>query len=284
MSHRQSALTARELTAAVTEERGRLAIGLAFVAGSVDAVGYLVLSHLFTAHLSGNSAAAGAYTGQKEWALAFKRFFPIPVFIVGVLIGAAVTEAGNRRRARSPMAPVLLLEIALLVPFLAWGQAVLHGGIIPPRPPWRYFLLAAMPALAMGLQNATLKRVANLTVRTTFVTGNLVNLADETVTLLFWMWDRLRRRSATRLRRTLLVSGRQPAALRMRVLFWVWFAFAVGACVSSFADLRWGLWSFLIPLAGLAVIFAIDWRSPADRYTPRPETQSCEMPNPNDSA
>jgi uncharacterized membrane protein YoaK (UPF0700 family) len=82
-------------------EKAWLAVLLAWVAGFVDAVGYLSLSHLFLAHMSGNSAAMGAYFGQGRWGAAFHRAFPIPMFVLGVAAGAALNEAASRRGVRS---------------------------------------------------------------------------------------------------------------------------------------------------------------------------------------
>src|SRR5436190_18824278 len=46
---------------------------------------------------------------------------------------------------------------------------------------WDYFLLAVLAVLAMGWQNAALRRVAGVPVHTTFVTGILTHLAEESV-------------------------------------------------------------------------------------------------------
>src|ERR1019366_5325902 len=50
--------------------RPRVAITLAAIAGWVDAVGFLVLFGLFTAHLSGNTARLGVELGQGNVGLA----------------------------------------------------------------------------------------------------------------------------------------------------------------------------------------------------------------------
>src|SRR5690349_6360434 len=78
------------------QEKVWLAVSLAWVAGFVDAVGYVSLFRLFIAHMSGNSAAMGAHFGQGEWGEAFYRAFPIPVFVLGVIAGAALHEAASR--------------------------------------------------------------------------------------------------------------------------------------------------------------------------------------------
>jgi len=109
---------------------------LAWVAGFVDAVGYVSLSHLFIAHMSGNSAAMGAYFGQGRWGEAFHRAFPIPLFVLGVVAGAALNEAAFLHVVRSPFALTLWLEAALLAAFMACGGGMIGGGEIRSRPTW----------------------------------------------------------------------------------------------------------------------------------------------------
>ena len=75
------------------------------VGGFVDAVGYLVLFNLFTAHMSGNSVAMTVHAGEGNWAAALYRGFPIPLFLAGVVVGALLSEAPFRRGMRSTFAP-----------------------------------------------------------------------------------------------------------------------------------------------------------------------------------
>lgn len=69
---------------------------LALTAGCVDAVGYMVLWQVFTAHMSGNSVSAVVHAGAGKLAVAFHRAFPIPFFVLGVFVGAALSEAPAR--------------------------------------------------------------------------------------------------------------------------------------------------------------------------------------------
>jgi uncharacterized membrane protein YoaK (UPF0700 family) len=50
---------------------------LAWVAGYVDAVGFLTLAGLFVAHMSGNTVRLGVFVGDGDWSLAAQRFVPI---------------------------------------------------------------------------------------------------------------------------------------------------------------------------------------------------------------
>ena len=90
-----------KLEARKEREKAWLALLLAGVAGAVDAVGYLLLLHLFTAHMSGNSVAMGLSIGQTQWQTALLRAIPIPLFVFGVALGTAVIEIAIRQRIRS---------------------------------------------------------------------------------------------------------------------------------------------------------------------------------------
>ena len=59
-------------------------VSLAAVGGYVDAVGFLTLFHVFTAHMSGNSVWFGSSLGLGDWRIGLHHLFPIPLFVVGV--------------------------------------------------------------------------------------------------------------------------------------------------------------------------------------------------------
>lgn len=235
---------------------------LAWAAGGVDAVGYLTLFHLFTAHMSGNSAAMGAEVGRGAWTEGFRRLFPIPVFVAGVALGAVVTETGLRRKAVRPLLPTLGLEVALLAGFLFWGHALqgqreLHAPAGPA-----YYGLAALPALAMGVQNAALRRVGKVNVRTTYVTGMLTNFTETAVEVGYWLRDRTKGRGRRRLLLALRVAPRRPAARRISLFGGIWAVYVVGALLGGALQGRWGFWALLPPLAGLLGLIVADLRAP----------------------
>jgi uncharacterized membrane protein YoaK (UPF0700 family) len=238
-------------------EKAWVAVLLACVAGAVDAVGYLTLFHLFTAHMSGNSVAMGAHLGRQEWGEAFRRMFPIPVFVLGVTLGGGVTELAGRRGVRSVFSPALGLEMALLAAFMLFGGGDFYEGAVRADPAWKFYALAALPAAAMGVQSATLRRVGGRTVRTTYITGLLTNLTEEGVAFLFWFLDHARPPRERRGAGTLRVLPR-PSARRAALLGGVYGGYVSGAVLGSVAELRWSLLSLLLPLCGLAVVVGCD--------------------------
>ena len=164
----------------------RLAFALAWAGGMVDATGFLTLAHRFTAHMSGNSAALGAYIGIGDWAEALRRLTPIPLFVVGVGIGAALIEAAARLGIRSSLSVALAVEGLLLLGFRIFGGSGLHPGAPSASAAWQFDLLTAFLALAMGVQGAALQRAGCATVHTTYINGMLTNLAKEVVAYAFW--------------------------------------------------------------------------------------------------
>lgn len=75
---------------------------LAWVAGYVDAVGFLTLAGLFVAHMSGNTVRLGVFAGDGDWSLGAQRLVPIVFFTLGVMGGIALVEALRRRSTPAP--------------------------------------------------------------------------------------------------------------------------------------------------------------------------------------
>jgi uncharacterized membrane protein YoaK (UPF0700 family) len=234
------------------------AILLAWVAGFVDAVGYLTLFKLFTAHMSGNSAALGAYLGQGHWSEAFHRAFPIPLFVLGVALGAGLTEIAVHRGVRSPFSIALGIEAMLLLLFMLLGNRELRAGTLRRDMGWVLYPLASLPSLAMGLQNATLRRVGSEHVRTTYITGMLTDMAESGVKYLFWLGAEARGRGMAGFVGALRRSSRQTSWFETLLSGGIWSAFIAGAALGGFMLGMWQLWSLSLPLVGLAVVIAQD--------------------------
>jgi uncharacterized membrane protein YoaK (UPF0700 family) len=242
-------------------EKAWLALVLALTAGCVDAVSYMVLWKVFTAHMSGNSASAAVHAGEDRIAEACHRAFPIPLFVFGVALGAALSEALARNGRRRIFAVAVGLEAALLLLFLLWGGTILNDGKIPEEPAWRFYLLVALPTLAMGVQNASLRRVGNATVRTTYISGMLCNFAEQSVQSLFWLrdqWSAQRGRRGDWLRRFAV----QPSVAHLCLQGGIWLAFVAGALFGVGATLRWGLLSLMGPIVCLSIIAICDLVTP----------------------
>lgn len=206
--------------------------------GFIDAVGYITLFHLFTAHQSGNSVGLGVALGQGDWLEALHRVTPILAYVPAVALGAFLIETGQRRHVRSTVTLVLCAEAIALVAAIALGTPHLSHGRIETVTGGVYYLVAALLAGAMGLQSASLRRVAGHTVRTNFVTGVLTNLAESGVVGLF-EW-----RDARRGKRP-----RRPPFGRVALLAGLWAIYLAGGVVGAELDRQWQLRALALPLA-----------------------------------
>ncbi len=219
--------------------RPRVAITLAAIGGWVDAVGFLVLFGLFTAHLSGNTARLGVELGQGDAGLALTYAVPIIVFFLGVVAGIAYighAEPGSRR-----LGPLLGVELTLLVLYLALGTVLRDAGDLTVRS-GAYYALAVLAVAAMGLQTAALRHVAGVSVHTTFITGMVTNLAEEVVG----------------------TARRDPgAARRARVHGGLVGAYIVGAVGGSALESAWTLWALAVPIGALVVLIVTVGRARA---------------------
>jgi uncharacterized membrane protein YoaK (UPF0700 family) len=156
----------------------QIGVTLTFVAGAVDAGGFLLLGQ-FTAHMSGNASSIADHLQSGAWRLVLAGVAAFAPFVGGAAVSAALIGGRLRHAGRSPFAPSLLLESAALLGFVFFYPLVkpVSYGID---------LAIAVLAFAMGLQNATSTSLSVTRMRTTQVTGIATDLGLELGHLLYW--------------------------------------------------------------------------------------------------
>ncbi|MGH7996440.1 MAG: YoaK family protein [Opitutaceae bacterium] len=214
-----------------------LAAALAAIAGFADVLGYLILSQIFTSHMTGNAARAGLYIGAGHWAKFMLRGMAIPAYVAGVALGFTTERVAVQSGSRIRLAPAFAFELALLVAFIFVCRS---ASIVRPDTS-RFYALLWILSVAMGLQSATLRRASGRTVQTTFMTGMLLNLGQESVEGAFDAAQG-RRRPARRHWSNACVFGG------------VFLAFALGAALGSLAETRFHCLALVLPAAALGAI------------------------------
>jgi uncharacterized membrane protein YoaK (UPF0700 family) len=166
-----------------------VAVVLTFVAGYVDAVGWLSLDHVFTAQMSGNTVqfAIRLVGGSGD---AWLQGTSILAFFAGLVISGSIIEIGMRQHVRRILVAALAVELPLLGFFSLAAGGLSHTG----DPDRRVYELIAIVAFAMGTQNTSLRMAGILSVFTTHVTGAVSSLSEELIICGFvWLQPRRRR-------------------------------------------------------------------------------------------
>lgn len=146
---------------------------LTVVSGLIDAVSYLGLEHVFTANMTGNIVVLGfAAAGAPGFSVSH-TLTSLATFLVGAVAGGRIAlRLGERSRRTwtrlSLAAEALLVGVAAVIAFAA------------PDAGATVYAVIAVTAFAMGLRNATVRKlgVPALTT-TTVVTMTLTGLAGD---------------------------------------------------------------------------------------------------------
>jgi uncharacterized membrane protein YoaK (UPF0700 family) len=152
-----------------------LLLGLTLVTGLVDAFSYLALGHVFVANMTGNVVFLG-------FAIAGASGFSIPAslvalgaFALGALIGGrAGSGLGHHRGhllAAATSLQTILLGVSVVVAAVS-GDSVTSG--------YRYALIVVL-GIAMGIQNATARKLAVPDLTTTVLTLTITGVAADSV-------------------------------------------------------------------------------------------------------
>jgi uncharacterized membrane protein YoaK (UPF0700 family) len=151
----------------------RALLVLTFTTGLVDAASYLGLGHVFTANMTGNIVLLGFGIAGSGGLPVLAPLVSLGAFLVGAGVGG-VMAARMAKQDAGRLARALAIEVSAI------GVAVLVALAIDVQPNRvSGDLVIALLALAMGVRNATVRRIGAADLTTTVLTMTLTGLAAE---------------------------------------------------------------------------------------------------------
>ncbi|RCS30777.1 DUF1275 domain-containing protein [Rhodanobacter denitrificans] len=191
---------------------------LAFIAGMVNAAGYMGFRHQSITNLTGSTSLLGIAVGTGDGGEAWHWLLSISAFVVGALLSGLIVQQHTLKLGRR-YGVALALESLLLfaaVPLLDAGSS--YG--------------LDLAAMAAGLQNGMASTYSGMVFRTTHVSGMFTDLG-------IYIGQRLR--------------GLEVDTLRIRVCLLVVGSFTFGSGVGAVLFRVFGEHTLLIPatLTGL---------------------------------
>ena len=210
-------------------------IALGFLAGYVDALGFIALFGLFTAHVTGNFILIGAGlanpVADAGHATLLLKLLAFPAFIAGVGVVPLLIARADARQARAlPWA--FALQLVLLAAFMLCGMAAVPLGASPGD---LATVAGLFGAASMGVHSAISRLLLAQLAPTSMMTGNVTQVVIDVVAYL---------------------RGERGAGIGARCAKFVWpvVAFGLGAIAAAFAWHAVGFIALCLPLAILAVL------------------------------
>ena len=151
-------------------------IALTFTTGLIDAVSYLGLGRVFTANMTGNVVLLGFAAVGVPGLSVTRSLIALGGFLVGAALGGrlgTVLASATRRRW------FLTASVAEAALIFAAALASLGFDIDSETPANRLYAVIILTAIAMGLRNATVRRLAVPDLTTTVLTLTLTGLAAD---------------------------------------------------------------------------------------------------------
>ncbi|HET6805076.1 MAG TPA: YoaK family protein [Frateuria sp.] len=191
---------------------------LAFIAGLVNAAGYLGFRHQSISNLTGSTTLLGVSIGTADGGEALHWTLSLLAFVVGAIASGAIVQKSTLKLGR-PYGVALLLESLLLFAAVPLLDRQWSAGL------W-------LASMACGLQNGMFSTYSGAVFRTTHVSGMFTDLG-------VYLGHRLR--------------GLEVDSLRLRVCLLVIGSFMLGGAAGAVLFERLREHSLLIPavLTGL---------------------------------
>jgi uncharacterized membrane protein YoaK (UPF0700 family) len=151
----------------------RALLVLTFTTGLVDAVSYLGLGRVFTANMTGNVVLLGFGVAGSRGLPVVAPLVSLGSFLLGAGAGGVLaTRMGDRHPQH--VARALAIEVSLI------GSAAVLAAAVTIRPnDVSADIVIALLAFAMGLRNATVRRIGVPDLSTTVLTMTLTGLAAD---------------------------------------------------------------------------------------------------------
>ncbi|MCX7514945.1 YoaK family protein [Frateuria hangzhouensis] len=191
---------------------------LAFIAGMVNAAGYMGFRHQSISNLTGSTTLLGIALGTFDGAEALHWTLSLAAFVVGAMLSGVIVQKSTLKLGR-PYGFALLFESVLLFAAVPLLQREWSAGL------W-------LASMACGLQNGMVSTYSGMVFRTTHVSGMFTDLG-------IYLGHRLR--------------GLEVDSLRVRVCVLVIATFMLGGVAGAILFGRLREQSLLIPatLTGL---------------------------------
>jgi uncharacterized membrane protein YoaK (UPF0700 family) len=151
-------------------------LALTVVTGIVDAVSFLGPGHVFTANMTGNVVFLGFAVAGAPGLSISRSLVSLFTFLVGAAIGGRLGAAMADSRRKAWLIAASLIEGLLLFAAALASLGIDHHWAFPESSLYAGIVLTA---LAMGLRNATVRRLAVPDLTTTVLTLTLTGLAAD---------------------------------------------------------------------------------------------------------
>ena len=228
-------LTAPTRTASANRHLG---FALAFVAGAINAGGFLAVNQ-YTSHMTGIISSMADNLVLGDLALVLAAAGAVLSFLLGAACTAVMVNYMRRRHMRSEYALPLLVEAMLLLAFgLLGARLAATGALFVP-------VTVMLLCFIMGLQNAVITKVSHAEIRTTHMTGIVTDIGIELGKLCYW-------NAGDGARRPRVLANRGRLALLSLLLFF----FLAGGVAGALGFKHVGYLS-TVPLAALLCALAI---------------------------
>lgn len=217
-------------------------LALTVVSGIIDAVSYLALGHVFTANMTGNVVVLGFAAAGAQGFFWARVLVSLGAFLAGSAAGgwagrkcaAEATSSGSAApsgQGRRSAARRTWLRLVLVTETVLLGGSSGVAAWSPGRTATLYTLIA-VTAFAMGVRNATVRRLGVADLTTTVLTMTLTGLAADSP-----LGDGRPVRTVRRLGSTLALLG--------------------GAVLGAWLVLHHGLWTPLLAAAAISGVLAL---------------------------
>ncbi len=163
----------RRAARSIRHPLARTLLTLTFTTGLIDAVSYLGLGHVFTANMTGNVVLLGFGVAGAAGLPVVAPLVSLGAFLVGAAAGGVLGSKIAHRQTRH-LRGALAIEASLI------AIAVVLVAVLDVRPnTLSAYAVITLLGLAMGVRNATVRRIGVPDLTTTVLTMTLTGFAAD---------------------------------------------------------------------------------------------------------
>jgi len=151
-------------------------IALTFSTGVIDAVSFISLGHVFTANMTGNIVLLGFAVGGAKGLSVARSGASLLAFMAGALFGGMINVRHSNWTQIRLLKRATVIEALLLL--MSAGLAASAGTKTEISPGLTYGLIILL-ALAMGVRNAVVRKLAVPDLTTTVLTLTVTGIASD---------------------------------------------------------------------------------------------------------